>query len=210
VPSVVDRILSEKVVGVVRVGDAATAVRASYALFEGGVTIVEIPTTVNGFARAIKELVGRGDVAVGAASVLTRADALAAAEAGAGFIVSPCFVEDVASVARQSGVSYIPAGATPQEILRLSGMGFGLVKVFPVRHLGGPAFIRSLLAVAPGLRLMATGGVTDKEVREYLLAGAVAVGIGGSLLPRGLIESESWSRIAAIASEVMRRARGFQ
>ena len=92
----------------------------------------------------------------------------------------------------------IVAGAmTPTEMLTVWEAGADLVKVFPVSNIGGPDFIKSVLAPLPQLRLVPTGGVNADNVAQYLKSGAVAVGVGGNLVNREAVVNGDWDSITA-------------
>ena len=117
---------------------------------------------------------------VGAGTVLNERGAEAAVEAGARFLFSPGFSADVLRVARARDVPYVPGALTPTEIMELLELGIREIKIFPAGP-AGPAYIRDLLGPFPELRAIPTGGVNGDNVRAFLRAGAVAVGVGGAL-----------------------------
>jgi len=191
-----------KLIGVVRVTDAETAVEAALALAEGGITTIEIPATVERFDKAIQELSTSGDIIVGAATLFLETEARLAADAGASFLVSPIFVEEVWDISLESDAQYLPGAAIPSELHSLLDAGFDPIKVFPASHLGGPKYIKSLLAILPEANLVPTGGVTAKNAKEYIDAGAFAVGVGSSLLPKDLLDARDFKAISRLASEL--------
>jgi 2-dehydro-3-deoxyphosphogluconate aldolase/(4S)-4-hydroxy-2-oxoglutarate aldolase len=108
-----------------------------------------------------------------------------AIEAGANFLVCAFVNLPMMDVAASCDVPAIPGASTLTEVVAAEASGASLVKLFPASRLGGPAFVRDILAPMPNLKLMATGGIAPGDVREYLEAGCKAVGIGGrSLLGR--------------------------
>ena len=195
-----------KVVAVIRVPDASIAVEAALAAADGGITIIEIPATVPAFEKAIAQLSRQREIIVGAATLLKGAEASAAIEAGASFLVSPVFVPEVQKIAQSRDVFYLPGAATPSELFSLLHKGFDVVKVFPASHLGGPKYIQSLLDVMPGAQLVPTGGVSTSNIREYFRAGAFAVGVGGSLLPKELLDARDYEAISRLASGLLAAA----
>jgi len=195
-----------KVIAVIRVPDASIAVEAALAAAEGGITVIEIPATVPEFEKAIAQLTRQRDIIVGAATLLKASDAQAAVDAGASFLVSPVFVEDVWDVTLETEVLYLPGAATPSEVFTLLDAGFEMVKVFPAAHLGGPKYIQSLLDVMPGAQLVPTGGVSTSNIREYFRAGAFAVGVGGSLLPKELLQARDYEAVSRLASGLVAAA----
>jgi len=156
------------------------------ALASGGVTSLELtidsPDALIRIARLAKRQ--RGRMAIGAGTVLTAEQAIAAAEAGATFIVSPNRDRTVIQAAVAAGMVALPGCQTPSEIVEAVAAGAQAVKLFPAEVLG-PAFLRALRGPLPGLRLVPTGGVTPALAAEYRAAGAWAVGVGSDLVGRG-------------------------
>ncbi|TDE85647.1 bifunctional 4-hydroxy-2-oxoglutarate aldolase/2-dehydro-3-deoxy-phosphogluconate aldolase [Deinococcus sp. S9] len=122
------------------------------------------------------------EVLLGAGTVLSAADAEAFAQAGADFIVSPCWIPAVARVCQERGLPYLPGAGTVREVFEAQQEGAEIVKLFPGEVLG-PAFVRALLGPLPHSRVLVTGGVqpTRQSVGEWLQAGALAVGLGSQL-----------------------------
>jgi 2-dehydro-3-deoxyphosphogluconate aldolase/(4S)-4-hydroxy-2-oxoglutarate aldolase len=198
--SAIEQILARKIVAVVRLEDYTRAVDVARALAAGGITVLEFTLTGQGAIEAISATrKALGDsVCVGVGTVLEVKDAEAAIEAGAEFVVTPTVRLQVieACVKRQTLV--LGGGLTPTELLDAHGAGAELVKVFPAR-LGGPTFIKDVLAPLPFLKLVPTGGVGPENARDYLAAGAVAVGIGGNLVSNKLVKAEAFDQITATA-----------
>jgi 2-dehydro-3-deoxyphosphogluconate aldolase/(4S)-4-hydroxy-2-oxoglutarate aldolase len=143
------------------------------------------------------------DVEVGAGSVRRAEDVAAAVGAGASFIVSPIVDEEAIRAARELGVAALPGAATPTEIDQARRHGATAVKVFPIEQLGGPAYIQAILFPLGSPPLIPTGGVTVDSIPLYLRAGAVAVGLGGTLFPKPALESGDTSTVARLAMEVI-------
>jgi 2-dehydro-3-deoxyphosphogluconate aldolase/(4S)-4-hydroxy-2-oxoglutarate aldolase len=116
---------------------------------------------------------------LGAGTVTTADDARRAIDAGADFLVSPYPAEAVRAVAGQARVAFLEGGFTPGEVAAAAAQG--IAKLFPA-HVGGPAYLRSVLAVLPGARIVPTGGIALSDVPAYLAAGAYAVGVGSDLV----------------------------
>jgi 2-dehydro-3-deoxyphosphogluconate aldolase/(4S)-4-hydroxy-2-oxoglutarate aldolase len=165
---------------VLRTADTAGAVHAAETLLDAGLSVVELTATTPGWAGALAGLRdARPDAVIGAGTVATADDARRAVDAGADFLVSPYPAAAVRAVATEAGVPFIEGGYTPGEIAAASARG--IAKLFPA-HAGGPAYLRSILAVLPGARVVPTGGITLADVPGYLKAGAYAVGVGSDLL----------------------------
>src|SRR5262249_35848485 len=114
--------------------------------------------------------------------------------AGARFIVGPTFRPAVLEVCHRYDVLAIPGAFTPTEILSAWEAGADLVKVFPAARLG-PGYVKDVLSPLPQVRLLMTGGVTTENAAELLAAGAVAVGVGGSLVDREAVARGDYARI---------------
>ncbi|MFG2616632.1 bifunctional 4-hydroxy-2-oxoglutarate aldolase/2-dehydro-3-deoxy-phosphogluconate aldolase [Streptomyces sp. NPDC048507] len=177
-------IVAQRLLPVLRTTGADEAVRATTALLAAGCRAVELTTTIPGWAAAVARTApladARGRAAlIGVGTVTTAAHAEAALDAGAAFLVSPYPAPEVREVARRRAAVFVEGGYTPGEIAAAARAG-GAAKVFPA-HVGGPDFIRSLKAVLPDALLVPTGGIRPGEVRDWLAAGASAVGIGSGL-----------------------------
>jgi 2-dehydro-3-deoxyphosphogluconate aldolase/(4S)-4-hydroxy-2-oxoglutarate aldolase len=176
--AVARRISARRVVAILR---CAEPVRVGTAVIEGGVDVVEVPLNVPGALSAISSLSSSFPAAlVGAGTVLSAADARAALDAGARFLLSPVLRPEVIDAAHAAGAAAVPGAFTPTEIDACIRAGADLVKLFPADRLA-PADLRTLLAALPGARLVPTGGITAANAAAWLAAGAVAVGVGGAL-----------------------------
>jgi 2-dehydro-3-deoxyphosphogluconate aldolase/(4S)-4-hydroxy-2-oxoglutarate aldolase len=170
----VERILQARVVAVLRKVADVESVAAQL-----GLPVVEVTLDSPGALEAIRALRARDGLTVLAGTVRTEDEARAAVEAGAEAIVAPVFGPEVAAVCRELGVPSIPGALTPSEIEAAWREGAAMVKVFPVR-LGGPAYVRDVVAVLPDVPLLVTGGVDEANAVDLLRAGAAAVGADSS------------------------------
>ncbi|MCX4529719.1 MULTISPECIES: bifunctional 4-hydroxy-2-oxoglutarate aldolase/2-dehydro-3-deoxy-phosphogluconate aldolase [unclassified Streptomyces] len=177
-------IAAQRLLPVLRDPDADDSVRRTTALLAAGCRAVELTTSTPGWAEAVVRTAPLADAAgrpalIGVGTVTTAAQARAALDAGAAFLISPYPAPEVRAYAAERGAVFIEGGFTPGEIAA-AARGAGAAKVFPA-HVGGPAFLRSLKAVLPTALLIPTGGITPAEVPAWLAAGAAAVGIGSGL-----------------------------
>ena len=198
--SVIEEILSKKIIAVVRLDDYARAIDVARALAAGGITVLEFTLTGQGAIEAVtatRKAMGEA-VCVGVGTVLKAEDADAAINAGAQFAVTPTVLRQVIATCAKRQILVLGGGFTPTELLEAHEAGAELVKVFPAR-LGGPKFIKDVLAPLPFLKLVPTGGVSTENARDYLSAGAVAVGIGGNLVSNKLVAAEAFDQITATA-----------
>ncbi|MBY0223164.1 bifunctional 4-hydroxy-2-oxoglutarate aldolase/2-dehydro-3-deoxy-phosphogluconate aldolase [Sporosarcina aquimarina] len=144
--------------------------------------------------RNMKKLYG-DRVLIGAGTVLDKETAKMAADAQADFIFSPNFDLEVIQTANRYGCISIPGVYTPTEIVTAYAAGADLVKVFPASTLG-PAFFKDLQGPLAHIPMMPTGGVDLENMGDFLMNGALAVGVGSSLLDKKLIESEDYEGLA--------------
>jgi 2-dehydro-3-deoxyphosphogluconate aldolase/(4S)-4-hydroxy-2-oxoglutarate aldolase len=198
--STVDLILARRIVAIIRLDDYDRAVEVARALLAGGVPVMEFTLTGAGALEAItatRQALGNA-VCVGVGSVLLAEQAVAAINAGAQFIVTPALRRPVIAACVNRGVPSLCGGVTPTELLDAYESGSELVKLFPAR-LGGPAYVKDVLAPLPFLKLVPTGGVGAENARAYLDAGAAALGIGGNLVPKAAVASGDFAQITAVA-----------
>lgn len=174
----IEKIRAERLVAVLRrLPDVDTCVSA---LADAGFGVVEITLDSPDAPAAIERARSRGDVTVLAGTV-RRADQVdLAAKAGAEAVVSPGFVREVVERAAELGVPAVPGALTPTEVEAAWHAGAALVKLFP-GSLGGPGYVRELLAPLAEIPLLVTGGIDSRNARAFLDAGAIAVGAGSAL-----------------------------
>ncbi|XXX88830.1 bifunctional 4-hydroxy-2-oxoglutarate aldolase/2-dehydro-3-deoxy-phosphogluconate aldolase [Sorangium sp. So ce145] len=181
---VVRRIEEIGIVPVVRAPSGELAVRAARALCAGGIEVVEITMTVPDALSVMREIASRmrDHVLVGAGTVLTADAARRCIEAGAEFIVSPGLDLEVIRAAHDLGRAVFPGALTPTEVITAWNAGADTVKLFPCSAMGGAKYLRALRAPLPEVKMMPTGGVNLTTARDFIEAGAVALGVGGELV----------------------------
>ena len=180
----------------------AAATRAMDAAVRAGFRVVEFTLTIPGALDLIKEFSARSNVVVGAGTVLTVEDARAAVDSGARFLVSPVVDEEVIVEAKALGVAVMPGAHSPTELYRAHRAGAQLQKLFPAPGTG-PAFVKACLGPLPDLRIVPTSGVDGNNVREYLDAGAFAVGFVGTLFDPDDIAAGRFDAIEARARRLL-------
>lgn len=173
------------VIPVVVIKDAADTVKTLEALRAGGINRAEITFRTACAEEAIRMgCAAFPDMEIGAGTVINAAQAKRAAEAGARFIVSPGFAEDVAEFCAERGMTYYPGCVTPTEIMRALAHGLNVVKFFPAAEYGGIATMKALSAPFPQVRFIPTGGVSLANLKEYLDFDKVYA-VGGSFMMKG-------------------------
>jgi 2-dehydro-3-deoxyphosphogluconate aldolase / (4S)-4-hydroxy-2-oxoglutarate aldolase len=183
---------AEKIVVVLREKDPDLVRAKARQVHDGGLRVMEVTWTTPQAAELIKEFRKAGLGLIGAGTILELPDAKKAVAAGAKFLVSPVFTASVNAYAKAKKIPYLPGCATAQECYDAWKAGCRPIKVFPAPTLGGPEFIRRLLAPMPFLELLPTL-IKVEEIPAYLAAGAKAVGIGGA----GMTDVEAMA-IAAV------------
>ena len=200
------RELLEKVpvIPVVVIEDAADAVPVAKALVDGGLPVIEITMRTAAAADAIAAVCAEvPDAVVGAGTVLSGEQARTIVSAGAKFIVSPGLHDDVVDVANELSVPVVPGVATATEAQHAWNLGLRILKFFPASQAGGTAMIKALSAVFRDVAFVPTGGVSAKNLREYLDLPAVIACGGSWLTPADTIESGDFQHITGLAKEAV-------
>lgn len=180
--SLVKDLHKHRLVAVVRSKSAENALALAQAAHEGGIRFVEITFSVPGALDAIQQLSRRGNVHVGAGTVLAPQQAERAIGAGAEFIVSPSLELNLVGLCHLANIACFPGAATPTEIIAAQRAHADLVKIFPADLAGGPYFIRQMQGPFPEARFMVSGGVSLKNVAEYVQAGVTGICLGSAYL----------------------------
>ncbi|MFI5527102.1 bifunctional 4-hydroxy-2-oxoglutarate aldolase/2-dehydro-3-deoxy-phosphogluconate aldolase [Kitasatospora sp. NPDC051853] len=178
----IDALRTRRLLAIVRGTDAEAALDTVLTLFAHGIDLVEVSLTTTGALAVLERArAALGDgAALGAGTVLTAADARAAARAGAVFAVTPGVTEAVGQ-ARALGLPVLAGAVTPTEVAAALIEGANAIKLFPAAP-AGPAYLRALRDPFPQVDFVPVGGVDAGSAREYLAAGALAVGVGGPLV----------------------------
>lgn len=180
---VLQRIEASGVVAVIRLRDPELVQGVVDALLAGGVRALEITMTVPRAVELIAQIAPQlpSEFLLGAGTVIDAQTARQVIDAGARFIVSPVYKREVIDVCRERDVVAAPGCFSPTEILTAWEAGADVVKVFPATALG-PGYIKDVLAPLPHVKLMPTGGVTKENAGDWIKAGAVALGVGTSMV----------------------------
>lgn len=184
----------------VRTASADDARFAVETVAKAGIPIFEITMTVPGALELIAGLAREfPDLVVGAGTVLDVDTARRCLDAGARFVTSPGLNLDIVAFAVKQNVLVMPGVLTPTEVTAAWQAGADLVKVFPCEPFGGSGYVRALKAPLPQVPLVAAGGVNQQTAADFILAGAVAVGIGKELIPKRAVQERQADRIAELA-----------
>ena len=190
------------VVPVVVVEDLAHAVPLARALVAGGLPVVELTLRTPVALDAVRAIAAEvPEITLGVGTVCTPQQAEQAAEAGAGFLVSPGTTPDLLAAMLGTGLPFLPGTATVSEVLRVLEAGVTEMKFFPAEASGGTAYLSSLASPLAAARFCPTGGITAASAPGYLALPNVGC-VGGSwLTPRDALAAGDWARVEQLARE---------
>ncbi|MGO3147018.1 MAG: bifunctional 4-hydroxy-2-oxoglutarate aldolase/2-dehydro-3-deoxy-phosphogluconate aldolase [Leucobacter sp.] len=202
------RIEEAGIVAVLRASTTDQAIAAGSVLVEAGISTIEVTFTVPDAPHVIRELRQRhGDeVCVGAGTLTAVEHVDQAVIAGAEFLVSPGHMPPVTHHAVAAAIPTMIGAFTATEVMGVLAAGADIVKFFP-GGLAGPAGIKALKGPFPGAKFVPTGGVSVSNLASWFHAGAVAVGVGGELLPTSAIESGDFDTIRKRAADFVEALR---
>ncbi len=209
VGSVLEALARHRLVPVVVLDDAGRASGLADALVDGGLPVAEVTFRTAAAEESIRVIAGRGDVLVGAGTVVTVDQVDRAVGAGARFVVSPGISRAVVERCAELGVVALPGAVTATEVMAALELGCATVKFFPAGTSGGVPAIRALGAPFGGVRFVPTGGVGPGNLAEYLALSSVAA-VGGSwMVPRELVAAGRFDQVRGLVADAVRRARGM-
>lgn len=184
-----------KIVGIIRTDSAEKAIKAAKSFLSAGFNTIEFTMTTPDATTCIREIKESGNYSVGMGSVNNTKLAKQAIDAGADFIVCPHLDKKIINLANDADKPVIPGVATPTEIIKALRLGASVVKVFPSNCLGGINYIKALFGPYPDLNIFATGGIRANDIKHYLNAGALCIGIGGEIFKADYINNGQFDKI---------------
>lgn len=197
-----------RVVPVVAIPTADQAVRLARTLVDAGLPCAEITFRTDAAAAAIAAIAaGVPELRVGAGTVLSVAQAEAALQAGASFIVAPGCDPAVVDFALERDVPVVPGVCTPTEVTLALARGLSLLKLFPAEAAGGVAYLKALAAPFAGCRFVPTGGIGPHNLASYLAVPQVVACGGSWMVGKELIATGDFDTIGRLAAEARRLAR---
>jgi 2-dehydro-3-deoxyphosphogluconate aldolase/(4S)-4-hydroxy-2-oxoglutarate aldolase len=189
--------------------DEAVSIEVLRSLYKAGIKAVEYTNRGDAALKNFKKLVEVRDaemqgMLVGVGTVKNLQHAKDYVNAGADFLVSPGFVEEVATFANGKNIFYAAGCMTPSEIIAAENSGIEFIKIFP-GNLLGPEFITTIKDIFPKLLFMPTGGVdtTRENLESWFKAGVCAVGMGSKLISKKLMEQRDYATIEKMTREVL-------
>ena len=209
---VLEKIQKIGIVPVVVLNDAKDAAPLAKALCDGGLPCAEVTFRTEAAEESIRIMAEQfPQMLVGAGTVLTTEQVDRAVAAGAKFIVSPGFDPEIVDYCIEKGITVTPGCVTPSEVAQGVKRGLKVLKFFPAEQFGGVATIKAMTAAYVGIKIMPTGGINPKNVREYLACDKIFA-CGGSWMVKGdMIKAGEFDKIEAMtkeAVEIVKEVRG--
>ncbi|HSI14066.1 MAG TPA: bifunctional 4-hydroxy-2-oxoglutarate aldolase/2-dehydro-3-deoxy-phosphogluconate aldolase [Chthoniobacter sp.] len=200
---IIQRLIDPGIIAIIRADSSEQLVEAAAALVEGGVSAMEVTMTTPNALEVVAAVVHKfgNAILMGVGSVIDPKTVYSAVSAGAEFIVTPVTKPQVIAAANDLEKPIASGAFTPTECLLAHESGADFVKLFPA-DVGGPAYIKSILAPLPMLRIVPTGGVTPETAAAFLKAGSTALGAGSSLVSKEILQKRDWA-------ELTKRAQAF-
>lgn len=212
--SVARIIRAERLFAIVRGIAPGRIVDVTRALVKGGIGLLEVAidhsdqngveSVLSSLQRIKEEFAGK--LCFGAGTVMTVEQVRLVADAGGRFVVSPNVDAAVIKATRDAGLYSLPGAITPTEICAARNAGANAVKLFPAGVLG-PAYVKALLDPLKGASLIAVGGVGQDNLRQFLAAGCVGVGVGGSLVSAADADGSDFTGVEERARALVRTVR---
>jgi 2-dehydro-3-deoxyphosphogluconate aldolase/(4S)-4-hydroxy-2-oxoglutarate aldolase len=209
--AVLERIRQVGVLPVLRATSPESAMALADAIAEGGIAALEVTMTVPGAIGVMRRLVNeRPELLIGAGTVLDPETARMCILEGAQFVVSPALNVETVSLCRRYSVAILSGALTPTEVITAWQAGTDIIKVFPASAMGGAKYLKSLKAPLPQVELIPTGGVSLSNAREFLEAGAFALGVGADLADEKAILEGRAHAVTAVAKQYESIVREYQ
>ncbi|MGD1975149.1 MAG: bifunctional 4-hydroxy-2-oxoglutarate aldolase/2-dehydro-3-deoxy-phosphogluconate aldolase [Desulfobacterales bacterium] len=198
-----NRVLAQRIIPVVAIHNAKDADPLADALIAGGLPSAEITFRTEAAEAAIKAMARRGDITVGAGTVLTVEQAQTAIGAGAGFVVAPGLNPKVVRFCLDNNIPVTPGVATPTDIETAMSLGLEILKFFPAEAFGGLKTLKAMSAPYQAVKFIPTGGLNAQNVVDYLKFPKVAA-VGGSWIVKSdAIAGGEFDKITQLTREAV-------
>ena len=209
--AIIERILNPGIVAVIRASSSEQLLSAAEAMYEGGVTSMEVTMTTPNALKVISDVSARfgKKILMGVGTVLDAETCRMAILAGAEFVVSPITRLEVIQMSNRYGKPVASGAYTPTEAMTAHEAGSDFVKIFPADQLG-PTYIKNILAPMPQLQIIPTGGVNLQTVDAFIKAGCAALGVGSGLVSKEILAHQDWKQLTELAAayvEAIKKAR---
>lgn len=204
ITTLTEKLRTIKIVPVIALDNAANAVPLGVALRESGIPVAEITFRSPAAAEAIRRLRDADpDILIAAGTVLNAAQAKAAQQAGADFIVSPGFNPNTVKACQDIDIPITPGINNPTAIEAALEYGIDTVKYFPAEASGGIPMLKALLAPYAMLKIMPTGGINAKNIRDYLAIKNVIACGGSWMVEKSLLAAQNWAEVERLGKEAV-------
>lgn len=190
---ILDELKANGIVAVVRGKSHEEARGYMEACLRGGIKSLELTYTIPNVCELIKEYSSHTEALIGVGSVLNGKMASDAIEAGAKYVVSPGYSEEVNKVCKEMNVLYLPGCMTVSEIMKAMDAGNKMIKLFP-GDVFGAKYVKAIKAPIPNVEIMPTGGVSVDNIEEWFANGVSCVGVGSSLIKGSLEDIENTAK----------------
>jgi 2-dehydro-3-deoxyphosphogluconate aldolase / (4S)-4-hydroxy-2-oxoglutarate aldolase len=191
----------ERIIAVIRSPDLHVGRKMAHAVAAGGIKLIEITANSDRPWELIESLHAElPHCSIGTGTIISLADMRNAIACGAEYIFTPHIDPNLIQAANSAAIPIVPGALTPTEIITAWQAGATAVKVFPIQAVGGVNYLQVLQGPIGQIPLIPTGGVTVTNAIDFLNAGAIAVGIAGSLFPQPDIIQSDWQSIRDRAS----------
>ncbi|MFY9263522.1 MAG: bifunctional 4-hydroxy-2-oxoglutarate aldolase/2-dehydro-3-deoxy-phosphogluconate aldolase [Actinomycetaceae bacterium] len=207
IPDPTEFLEANRIVPVVVIDNADDAVATGEALVAGGINCAEVTFRTAAAPEAIEKMSKVEGMTVGAGTILNREQAERAAAAGAKFFVSPGWSDDVAAVAAELDIPYLPGLQTATEIMMALKWGAKVVKFFPGGEAGGLKMVKALRGPFPDLAFMPSGGVNPANLEEWITDPAIIAVSGSWMIKRDLIANHEFEKITQLSAEASARVK---
>lgn len=199
---ILEKIKELKIVPVVKLDRAEDAVPLAEALCKGGLPIAEITFRTEAAEESIKKITAAfPDMLVGAGTIINTEQARRAVKAGASFIVSPGTTPSIIEFCLEHDIPVFPGACTPSEVMTAMNYQLPVVKFFPAKQYGGLDTIKSLSAPFPAMRFMPTGGVSEKNLSEFLAFDKIIACGGSWMVNDSLINTGNFQEITRLTAK---------
>lgn len=192
------------IIPVLVVDDVAHARPLAEALVRGGLPVLEVTLRTPAALDVIAEMAGVAGGHVGAGTLVTAEDVIAAKKAGASFGVSPGATDALMDAAEEIGLPMLPGAATSSEAMKLLARGYDVLKFFPAEAVGGVAALKGIGGPLPQISFCPTGGVSPKNAETYLGLPNVICAGGSWVAPKDLVAAQDWNAIEELAAQAQK------
>lgn len=192
-------IYENKLVGIIREKDSKKAIEIANAYIEGGIKIIEMVTPID----AVREIAKNDDIVVAKGGIITREQALDAINANAKILISPILQMGLVKLSSGYKIPLILTATTPNEAYLAWQVRTPLIKIYPIKDLGGAKYIEEMLRPMSFLNLMPTGSIQIKDIKDFIQKGSIAVGLG-----RELYLNKTYDEIKETVKKAVLEAKG--